>query len=367
VNFSFKDGDIKGFVGLNGDLGDSKVDGCLVLFDRKKINFSGHIKDGKFDAEIRPDGPGMGSVRAFGAISPNNVFTVNLKFDHLKVSGLDVTCDAVLRNKFIESPDASSPGYVEGEFEIRDMALNFKPFASIKAGYKLTRDSIEVTGFNAGEALKAYGKISLTNPGNMDLTLLANNVNLSWLALAFNEKGTVSALTGTLNGKFEFKGPFRKVRMNSSIDIKGGMIGKLDFDYLTATLAGELPFIKIEDSRITRGGGYFALAGELDLRRIGKNSMFDDIKLITDDTAITWDEWNSTLSGKDAREFNMKKRIGGQFDFGYKKFVTGDKVGESLRDKDEVHLGYNLQANDSLKLSVSQDKDFFGFEHKDKF
>jgi len=367
VNFSFKNGEIKGFVGLNGDLGDSKVDGYLIFFDKNRINFSGLIKDGKFDFEVRPDGIGMGSVRAFGAMSQDNSFTVNFKFDHLKVSGFDVVCDAVLRNEFVKGPDAASPSHVEGALEVENLILNFKPFTSIKADYKLTRDSIEVTGFNIGEVFKAYGRISLASPRDIDLTVLANNVSLSWLALAFGEKEVTPVLTGTLNGKFGFKGPAGKLRMDSSIDIKNGVIGKLDFEYLTATLAGELPFIKIEDSRITRGSGYFVLAGEFDMKRIGKKSMFDDIKLVTDDTAIAWDEWNSTLSGKDAQEFNMKKKIAGQFDFGYKKFVTGDKIGESLRDKDEMHLGYNLQANDSLKVTVSQDKDFFGFEHKDKF
>ncbi|MBU1038042.1 MAG: hypothetical protein KJ994_03240, partial [Candidatus Omnitrophica bacterium] len=96
------------------------------------------------------------------------------------------------------------------------------------------------------------------------------------------------------------------------------------------------------------------------------DNLFDDIKLVTDDTAITWDEWNSS-QGKDVRELTMKKNIGGKFGFGYKKFVKEDNIDESSRDSDEMHLDYNLQANDSLKVMVAQDNDFFGFEHKDKF
>jgi hypothetical protein len=255
---------------------------------------------------------------------------------------------------------------VEGEFETKDLILNFKPFVDVKANYKIAQDSIEVTGFNLGEMFKIYGKVSLGSPNDIDLTLLSNNVSLSWIMLTLGKKEANSTLTGTMSGKFEFKGPIRKVQMDSSFDIKGGTIGTLNFDYLTATLKGELPFLKIEESRITRNSGYFALAGEFDLRRMGKDNMFDNIKLITDDTAITWDEWNST-QGKDVQELSMKKNFGGRFGFGYKKFVAEDKIDESLRDSDEMHLDYNLQANDSLKMMVGQDKDFFGFEHKDKF
>jgi hypothetical protein len=255
---------------------------------------------------------------------------------------------------------------VEGEFETKNLILNFKPFVDLKTKYALTRDSVEVIDLSLGEAFRAYGKVFLKDPGGIDMTLLANNVSLSWLMLTFGKKEATSALTGTMNGKFEIKGSAGKVHVSSAFDIKGGTIGKLNFDYMTATLKGELPFVKIEEARVTRNSGYFAIAGEFDLRRAGKDSMFDDIKLVTDDTAITWDEWESS-QGKDTQELNMKKNIGEKFGFGYKKFVREDKIDESSRDSDEVHFDYNLQANDSLKVMVAQDNDFVGFEHKDKF
>ena len=47
INFSVKSGEIRGFIGVLGDLSDSKIDGYLMLFNRGRINFSGHTKDGK--------------------------------------------------------------------------------------------------------------------------------------------------------------------------------------------------------------------------------------------------------------------------------------------------------------------------------
>ena len=366
VNFSVKGGDIKGFVGLYGDLTDSKIDGYLIFYAGSRIDFSGCVKDGKFEIMIKPDGIGKGSVRASGNIATGSTHTVILKLDHLKAFGFDISCDAVLKNKVIDNKDRPSLNRVEGGFETKNLILNFKPFVDLKTNYVVTRDSIELTGFNLGELFRAYGKIVLKNPQEVDLTLLANNVSLSWLMLALGKKEATSTLTGTMNGKFVIKGPVGKVNMSSSFNVKGGTIGGLSFDYMTATLKGDLPFLKIEDSRITRNSGYFAIAGEFDLTRAGKDNIFDDIKLVTDDTAITWDEWKSS-QGKNVRELTMKKNIGGKFGFGYKKFVKEDNIDESSRDSDEMRLDYNLQANDSLKVMVAQDNDFFGFEHKDKF
>ncbi len=366
VNFSIKDGDIKGFVGLYGDLSDSKIDGYMILYGLNRINFGGYTKDGKFEIQIKPDGLGMGSVRAFGDISSDDTFTVNLKFDHLKAFGFDIACEAVLKNGFIINSDQPALSRIEGEFETKNLVLNFKPFVDLKTSYVLMRDSVEVTAFNLGEIFRAYGKVSLKDPGEIELTLLANNVSLSWLMLALGKEEAMSTLTGRMSGKFVIKGPAGKVHVNSSFDIRGGTIAGLNYDYMTTTLKGELPFLKIEESRITRNSGYFALAGEFDLTRVGKDNLFDNIKLVTDDTAITWDEWKSS-QGKDVQELNMKKNIGGKFGFGYKKFVKEDNIDESSRNSDEMHFDYNLQANDSLKVMVAQDNDFFGFEHKDKF
>lgn len=366
VNFSVKNGDIKGFVGLYGDLTDSRIDGYLIFRGSYRLNFSGNIKNDTFDLEVRPEGLGMGSVRAVGALSPDNVFVVDLKFDHLKAAGFDLVCDMVLRNRLVKSDDAADPGHIEGEFETTKTILNFKPFLDIKASYKLMRDSVKIENLALGDVMSAYGKVSLRRAGNVDLTFLINNMSINWLTMMFGKKEAVSPVTGTMNGKIELKGAANKFKLSSRIDIKGGTISSLDFDYLTLSLRGDLPFLKIEESRITRKSGYLELAGELDIRRIGKSDFFNNIKLNNDDTAISWDEWRST-QGKDGSQIEMKKNLGAQFGFGYKKFVRDDKIDESLKSSDEVQINYNLQPNDSLKVMVGQDKDFVGFEHKDKF
>jgi hypothetical protein len=128
--------------------------------------------------------------------------------------------------------------------------------------------------------------------------------------------------------------------------------------------------LRIEDSRINRQSGYISLAGEFDLRKIGKSNALCDIKLVTDDNAITWDKYEASTS-QGVTKTEMKKRIFNDLNLGYKKFAPGNQIDESIRDKDEVALEYKLQTSDgsdnSIKMSVKEDSNFFGLEHKDKF
>ena len=365
ATFTAPGGDVRGFVGLEGDLTDSKVSGYLVFYRKHKICFSGTVKGDVFDMEIRPDRPDLGSLRATGGISDDGVFAVHLRADHLKLGGFDVVFDADLRNRKVSASE-DRDGYIEGSLETKKLILNYKPFADLKASYRVSRGVLEITAMSLGEILKAHGKVNFKKPAAVDLTLLANNVSLSWLMLTFGQKEATSILTGTMSGKFEMKGPVKKMRLNSRFEIRKGTIGPLDFDGLSASVRGELPFLKIEDSRITRQSGYFALAGEIDMRRAGKDNMFDNIRLVTDDGAISWDDWKTT-SSRDGQNVSMRKRLYDNIEIEYKKVVDGNTIDESSRDKDEVRFEYKLQPTDSLKVMVGQDNDFFGFEHKDKF
>ena len=157
-----------------------------------------------------------------------------------------------------------------------------------------------------------------------------------------------------------------KLRSNIEMDVKKGSIATLAFESLNAHFKGEGPIITIEDSRIIRDSGYFVLAGDMDLRKMGKGSMFANLRLVGDDKAIDWDGWN-TSKVQNIREITMKKRINDDIDIDIKKVASEGNIDESLRYGDEVQLEYKLHPNDVLKVTVGQDKDFFGLEHKNKF
>ena len=363
VNFITINKEASGFVRLENDSSALRLTGYVNLLYEDRIDFSGTVKEDSFYVEIRPR---KGTIKAQGKITDEGVLTVNFKATHLRLGDFDIVCDGIIKNKITRNPKEPDKASLEGEFETKNLLLNYKPFLDLKASYKICDGILEIFNLALADVMRGRGKIDLSKHYNTDFTLTANNLSLSWLLLSLGAKDATSVLTGTMNGKFDFKGPIEKLRSNIQLDIRKGTIAKLDFDYLSAHLKGEGPIIRIEDSRITRESGYFALGGEIDLRKMGKTNLFSDIKIATDDRAITWDGLNITKV-QDAQEVRMEKKLSDDINIDFKKFVADGKVDESLRYGDEIQLEYKLHPNDSLKVMVGAEKDFLGFEHKDKF
>ena len=174
-------------------------------------------------------------------------------------------------------------------------------------------------------------------------------------------------LSGMMNGKFELKGQVENPRLDAQIEMREGQIGKIDFDFLNARLRGDGPLIRIEDSRIARSGGYFVLAGDINLSKTGIGNILGNVKMASSDTAILWDGLYMKKKMLDMQEVKMEKRMSEDVKLGFKSYLSDTKVDEGLRDPDEVELKYKLRSHDSLRVMIAQDKDFFGWEHEDKF
>lgn len=364
LNFSTRDSAVEGFAQLKGDLARPEIKGYLNLFNKEKLDFSGKIEKGSFDIEIKP--PVSGAIKCEGVFSRDGALVTNIKASHLVLCGMDIVFDATSRNRFVNSPSDPKNGILEGEIETHNLIINFKPFLDMKAVYRVSSGVLEIGELNLGDNLMARGKVFLREPYNIDALMTANNINLGWFMTGLGVKDPNSVLTGTMNGRFDFKGPVKRLKSNIHMEIKKGTIATLDFNSLTANLKGDGPYIRIEESRIARESGYFALEGEMDIRKAGKISMFDDIRMATDEKAITWDGWNSSRM-LDIQEIRMKKKISDNLNLDFKKIVAEEKIDESLRDNDEIRLEYKLDAKDSLKMMMGTDNEFFGLEHKDTF
>ena len=362
MSFSTINKEASGFIRLENSSRNLKATGSVSLPYEDRVDFTALVKNETFSLIVKP---GSGIIRAEGKISDDGELTVNFKATHLMLGRYDIFCDGVIRNRILPKPDGSG-FYVMGEFEAKNLMFNYKPFLSVKASYKICDGVLEIAGLELADLFRGSGKFMLSRPHNTNFLLTANNVNLGWLLTNLGVNNASSILTGTMNAKFEINGPLEKARSNVQLDIRKGTIASLDFDYLSVHFKGNGPMIRIEESRITRPSGYFVLAGELDLKRIGKGNIFDSIRISSDDNAITWDGWNTTKTqGEEA--VRMKKRINDDFNIDFKKVIADYRVDESIRNTDEFGLEYKLQPNDSLKLSVGAEKDFFGYEHKDKF
>lgn len=363
VDFSLRNGDIAGFAAIEGDLYKTRVSGHVTLHGNTKYDFTGSVDGDAFSLEIRPKD---GALRAFGKISDAGSLDINLRLDHLKIRGLDVACDMHVRNRIVAGRSGTSIAGLEGDLETVGLALNYRNLPDLKTSYNISNGVVKFSDLKVGDQLRAYGAIQTKSPGKIDITILANNVSLSWLFLQLGMTKDASVITGMMNGKFTLNGTPEKMSLESRFDIRKGTMSVIDFDYLSANIKGELPFLKIEEARITRSSGYFALAGEFDVRKIGHVSFFQDIRLETDDGALTWDDWQE-VRRQGVNEQNMAKSLTSDIGVRYKKYVDDRTIDASSRDTDQARLEYKLSPNESLGMMIAGDKGFFGFEHRDKF
>ena len=363
VKFEARDKGISGFARVEPASEGPRFKGYARFFGKDRVDFSGKINGGSFNVEINLS---AGALKAEGAITDDGVLLVNLKVSRLKLWGCDIAGEADLTNRAVKPAADPKASYIEGELAAKKITLDHRPFPDLKASYRISDGILKLSGINFADAFKGSADVVLKKPYRIDARFAVNNVSLQWLMPTLGAKDAASIISGTMNGRFELSGPPKNLKLTATLDIRKGSLLTLDFDSLNATLNGEWPILRIEDSRINRESGYFSLAGEMDLRKIGKNSLFEDIKVTTDDKAITWDGWDSKGLGG-VQEVRMKKKITDDFDIDFKKFVTEKKIDESMRDTDEVYLEYKLHPNESLKMMMGQDKNFLGLEHKDKF
>ena len=354
VDFFTKNKVLSGFIAISGTIEDASVSGHVNLFDSDDIELSGNIKNGIADVILKPK---EGLVKIKGNFAANGMLLLKIIASHIKLQNFDITGEATIKN-------IAQDG-LEGEVEARNVVLNYKPFNDVKASYRVSKDVFEVKGLDLGRICLINGKFGLREPHIVDAVVVTDNVSLEQTLAIFNPR-YASLVTGTMNSKWELKGPAKKLVSKVHLDVKKGRILEMKFEHLSADFKGEGSVITIEESRITRESGSFELAGYMDLGRIGKDSLFENIKIASGENTILWDGYD-TAKWQDVREFRMKKKVAEGLDVGFKKFINDEKVDESVRDRDEYELSYNLHPNDSLKMKFSDGKNFFGLEHKDKF
>jgi len=362
IDFETNNRELSGFVTLKGSVDNAAVHGYLRAFGSDKIEVYGRIKNGIARLILRPS---SGLIKVESNFAADGVLLISVKVDHFKLRDLDLAGNVIIRN--IAGKDSINPKdeYLEGDIEATNVIVNYKPFFDLKASYRISKETLEVSNLDLGHIFYLNGKFGLMEPHLIDVVAVTDNMNMSQVLSAINA-GYGSYVSGSLNSKSEIKGTIKNLKTNIRLDMRKGRIGEVNFEYLSVNLKGDGPIMKIEDSRVIRESGPVILGGEIDLRRIGKESIFENLKVLNGENTMAWDGWE-TAKWQDVREFRMTKNIAGGFNVGFKKYVNDDSVDESLRERDQFEVGYNLHPNDSIKMKFTPNSNFFGLEHKDKF
>ncbi|MFA5085017.1 MAG: hypothetical protein WC482_01475 [Candidatus Omnitrophota bacterium] len=362
IDFETRNGEFSGFVTLEGAIDKAAVRGYVKIFGSSKVDVEGRIKNGIARLILRPE---SGLIKVESNFAADGVLLISVKANHFKLRDVDISGDVVIRNIAVKNSIDPKDESLEGDIEATNVIVNYRPFFDLKASYRISKETLEVSSLDLGHMLYLNGKFGLREPYLIDAVIMTDNMNISQVLSCINA-GYGSYVLGNVNSKSELKGPRKNLKTNIRLDMRKGHIGEMNFEYLSVSLKGDGPMMRIEESRIIRESGPIVLGGEMDLRRIGKDSIFENVKVLNGENTIVWDGWE-TAKWHDVREFKMTKNVAGGFNVGFKKYVNDDSVDESLRERDQFEVGYNLHPNDSIKLKFAPDSNFFGLEHKDKF
>ncbi|MCX5666596.1 MAG: hypothetical protein NT036_06155 [Candidatus Omnitrophica bacterium] len=362
IDFETKNRELSGFLTVEGAIDNAVVRGHVRLFGSSKIELEGRIKNGIARLILRP---GSGLIKLEANFAADGVLLISVKVKHFKLRDVDLAGDVIIRNIAVKNSIDPKDESLEGDIEATNVIVNYKPFFDLKASYKISKETLEVSDLDLGHMLYLNGKFGLREPHIIDMVAVTDNMNMPQVLSVINA-GYGSYVSGSMNSKSELKGTVNNLKTNIHFEMRKGRIGEVNFDYLSVSLKGDGPMMRIEDSRVMRESGPVVLGGEIDLRRIGKESIFENIKVLNGENTMAWDGWE-TAKWQDVREFRMTKNVAGGFNVGFKKYVNDSNVDESLRERDQVELGYNLHPNDSIKFKFGDNSNFFGLEHKDKF
>ena len=362
IDFETKSREVTGSVTLEGTIDNSVVRGHIRVFGSDKIEIDGRFKNGVARFILRPK---SGLIKIKSNFAADGVLLISVKASHFKLRDVDISGDVAIRNIAVKDSIDLKDECFEGDIEATNAIVNYKPFFDLKASYRISKETLEVSNLDLGKMFYLNGKFGLSEPHIVDIVAVTDNMNMPQVLSAING-GYGSYVSGSLNSKLEFKGTIKNLKTSARLEMRKGRIGEVNFEYLSVSLKGDGPIIRIEDSRIIRESGPVVLGGEMDLRRIGKEGIFENIKVLNGENTMAWDGWE-TAKWQDVREFRMTKNLAGGFNVGFKKYVNDDNVDESLRERDQFELGYNLHPNDRIKVKFGDNSSFFGLEHKDKF
>jgi hypothetical protein len=362
IDFETKSRELSGFVTLEGAIDNAAVRGYVRVFGSSKIDVDGQIKNGIARLMLRPK---SGLIKIESNFAADGVLLISVKASHFKLRGVDIAGDVVIRNIAVKNSIDPKDECLEGDIEATKVIVNYKPFFDLKASYRISKETLEVSNLDLGHMFYLNGKFGLREPYLMDVVAVTDNMNMPQVLSCVNPVYG-SYVSGNLNSKLELKGTIKNLKTNIHLEMKRGRVGEVNFEHLNVSLKGDGPIMRIEDSRIIRESGPVVLGGEIDLMRIGKENIFEKIKVLNGENTMSWDGWE-TAKWQDVREFRMTKNVAGGFNVGFKKYVNDDRVDESLRERDQFELGYNLHPNDSIKVKFAPNSNFFGLEHKDKF
>jgi hypothetical protein len=288
--------------------------------------------------------------------------TLNVRgrINHLKVHGTDLVgdCTATVRIK--------NPDYVEADITLKNLIIDYRPFMKdieIATGYSKTKDTLNITRIKIGDEIEGYGYVRHTSPQYLYLNWTVTDLVLEEY---FATDDIEESSSGLMNGQCTAKGPLKEVALSGHFDLQQGCLGDAIYDSVILNLKGIYPVILIYDSKMSREGGFISIGGEVDLSRLQEKDAFDALTYDPDKDFFVWEGWN-VIKENGAREVKAEKFLGKDLRLRFRTYADEAKMETTEKKSDELDLEYKFDTNDSIQMTLGEEGDFIGVEHKVRF
>jgi len=280
------------------------------------------------------------------------------------MGGLDIATNITM-NAELDNSKTKIP-ILTGVINTEKTIINYKPCKELSLQFALRKKVFEILGLKWGKSFRLVGKIELIEPHNIELVALLDGTKLDELVSYIGEN-IASVISGTVNGKLEVEGTLANPTSKGHRTARVGKIGDIYYENAVIHLLGKGPMITIGDSRIYKETGYLLLGGELDLRKLGKRNIFEDMVVKTDDQTIVWEGWDITREPA-GDQVSLKKKVNEDVEVGFKApLAEGDRDWQESNNKGEIELQYKIKGNQNLKMQLKGEEEFLGVERKIKF
>ncbi|MCM8781800.1 MAG: hypothetical protein NC828_01950 [Candidatus Omnitrophica bacterium] len=335
--------------------------GIFPLSTKPMFTISGDInlttKSSKFIIRAK-----SGFIEVMSNISQKKGLSIYARVNHLRAFGFDVLSQIDINTSLHEKGEPYE--ILRGSFRTQNLIINYKPFPEIKARWVLKKNELFISGLSLGDGYRLAGILKSTPPYDVDLNLKVTNALLEdWLA--FSKDPQSRFISGVINGEMKIKGPIKSPTTKGRFEIRNGNIQDVSFNSLNFNLSGKGTLLVVSDSKIFKEGGFLLMEGEIDLAKLGKRNIFEDLKIETDQRVIVWEGWDISKDIS-ASEVKLKKDISEEFKVNFKTYVN-DKDGPAEERKSEIGVDYKIKKDASINMRMRDDGAFVGVEHKLKF
>ncbi len=251
----------------------------------------------------------------------------SLQEDHLPFFGTDLVC----RSRFELRPDSTlwnkNQWAFDGKLQTDYLILDQVPFPDFRGTFHLISNQIDRMNFKWGEGYELEGQMDLRSPFPINASIHLKEINLEQLNSILSHP-LPESFKGVADGSIKIRGEDWKVEVEGAIAVSSGTIGGFDYDQISLSFHGIPPYLKLQNSRLTRGMQTFYLDGGIDLSR---KNIFQDIKASSSERIVVWN--GQDLSHK-AKESFMIRGIGHLADVSRNKGKGAEVSGKKEEDEE---------------------------------